>query len=130
MTRAFRRFIARLGIAALLFMQLAVAAYACPGVADSSRSPMVMDSAVETMPTGDCAMLDQSAPTLCDQHCQQDGQAAGHASPPMFAADLPLLVVLPVVQACPPPVAFDVSREFLTHATAPPPAIGFGAFRS
>lgn len=134
MTRALRRFVAKLGIAALLFMQFAVAAYACPGVADSAGSPMVMvmtmDDAAEAMPQGDCAMADPSAPNLCAQHCQQDSQAGGQASPPLvFAVDLPLLAVLPVV-AVAAPLAPAVSPEFLAQATAPPPFIRFGAFRS
>lgn len=133
MTRALRRFIAKLGIAALLFMQLAVAAYACPGAPSSSDSPMVMAMAdtAEAMPVGDCAMVDQSAPNLCEQHCQLDSQANGHASPPLvFAVDLPLLTVVPVVDVSPAPVALDVSPEFLAHATAPPPSIRFCVFRS
>ena len=133
MTRALRRFIAKLGIAALLFMQLAVAAYACPGVPSSSDSPMVMamGDTAEAMPLGDCAMVDPSAPNLCEQHCQHGNQANGHASSPLvFAVDLPLLTVLPVVDVSPAPAALDVSPEFLAHATTPPPSIRFGVFRS
>lgn len=133
MTRALRRFIAKLGIAALLFMQLAVAVYACPGVSSSSDAPMVMAMAdtAEAMPLSDCAMVDPSDPNLCKQHCQHDSQANGHASPPLvFAVDLPLLAVLPGVEVPPAPVALDVSPEFLAHATAPPPSIRFGVFRS
>lgn len=128
MTRALRRFIAKLGIVALLFMQLAVAAYACPGVPSSSDSPMVMSTSDAAM--DDCPMGDRSAPNLCKQHCQHDGQATGQASAPVFAVDLPLLAVLPVVEVLPAPVAPDVSSEFLAHATSPPPAIRFGVFRS
>lgn len=131
MTRALRRFIARLGIAALLFMQLAVAAYACPGATGSADAPMAMGDSAEAMQQGDCAMVDQTAPNLCEQHCQYDSQAAGHASPlPAASVDLPLLAVLPDVGAFPPPLTFDVPCEFLAHATAPPPSIRFGVFRS
>src|SRR5574338_1646293 len=115
MTRVFRRFIARLGIVALLFMQLAVTAYACPGMqrgADASVAMSASDAAMD-----DCPMVDRSAPNLCKQHCQHDGQATGQASAPVFAVDLPLLAVLPVVEVVPPPVALDVSPEFLAHAT-------------
>lgn len=129
MTRVFRRFIARLGIVALLFMQLAVTAYACPGMqrgADASVAMSASDAAMD-----DCPMVDRSAPNLCKQHCQHDGQATGQASsPPVFAVDLPLLTVLPIVEVPPAPVAPGVSPEFLAHATAPPPAIRFGVFRS
>jgi hypothetical protein len=133
MTRALRRFIARLGIAALLFMQLAVAVYACPGVLSSSDSSAVMAMAdtAEAMPASDCAMIDPSAPNLCEQHCQHDSQANGQASPSLvFAVDLPLLTVLPLVEMFPAPLALGVSPEFLAHATAPPPSIRFGVFRS
>lgn len=129
MTRALRRFIARLGIVALLFMQLAVAAYACPGLQRASDAPVVMSTSDAAM--DDCPMVDRAAPNLCKQHCQHDGQATGQASsPPVLAVDLPLLAVLPVVEVLPAPVAPSVSPEFLAHATSPPPAIRFGVFRS
>ena len=128
MTRALRRFIARLGIVVLLFMQLAVAAYACPGMQRAADASMAMSASDVAM--DDCPMGYRSDPNLCKEHCQHDGQATGQASAPVFAVDLPLLAVLPVVEVPPAPVAPGVSPEFLAHATAPPPAIRFGVFRS
>lgn len=133
MTRAFRRFIAKLGIATLLFMQLAVAVYACPGVGRSSGASMLMDmaDAAEANPMSDCTAIDPSAPNLCAQHCQNDSQANAQTSAPLtFAVDLPLLTVLPLVDVFPAPLTLDVSAEFLAHATAPPPPILFGVYRS
>lgn len=130
MTRALRRHIAKLGIATLLFMQFAVAAYACPNMLGSAASGMAMGEMSEAMPMGDCGMADQAAPNLCAQHCQYDSQAAGHVSPVVFTVDLPLLAVLPVVEISPAAAAPFVSREFLAHATSPPTSIRFGVFRS
>jgi hypothetical protein len=52
----------------LLFMQLAVAAYACPNLMPAPKAPM-LDSAGQ--PMADCAETDQQSPTLCDAHAHR-----------------------------------------------------------
>lgn len=129
MIRTYRRLIAKLAVALLLFMQLAVAAYACPGMAyESSRA---MASAVMDMEGDCCPTLDPAAPNLCLQHGHQDSQAAGISSPPpLLLVDLPLLAVVPAIALSFEPALPDVQPEFLAHTTAPPLAIRFGIFRS
>jgi len=128
MIRTSRRLIAKLAVALLLFMQLAVAAYACPGMAYESSPAMTSAMDME----GDCCpTLDPAAPNLCLQHGQQDSQAAGISSPPtLFLVDLPLLAVVPAIALSFEPALADVPPEFLAHTTAPPLAIRFGIFRS
>lgn len=46
----------------LLFMQLAVAAYACPNLAPAQRAPMLDASG---QPMADCTQMDDQSPTLC-----------------------------------------------------------------
>lgn len=132
-----RRFIARLAIALLLFMQLAVAAYACPGAMGTHAPSTAMGGptmATETgmdMAGGSCMSLDQSDPNLCLQYGQQESQTTGQAAPPVpLAVDLPLLMVVPAVEFTFEPALPDVLPEFLARTTAPPLSIRFGVFRS
>lgn len=131
MGRIPRRFIAKLAIAFLLFMQFAVAAYACPGVARYYASSQAMANA-EMKRGGDCAQtLDPVLPNLCLAHCEQDNQAAGQGHPPFpLGVDPPLMAVVHPIEFAQAPVLTDVPPEFLARTTAPPLAIRFGVFRS
>lgn len=80
-------------VLALLFSQLALAAYVCP--AASGRGPAVMEMA----PGEPCEGMadDQEQPVLCHQHCDAAPQACDPAKVP--AASLPAVVhevVLPL----------------------------------
>lgn len=131
MIRPHLHLIAKLVVALLLFMQLAVAAYACPGVAGGLESSPTMAGAAMNMEGDCCPTLDPSTPNLCLQHGQQDSQATGQTSPPApLVVDLPLLAVVPAVELIRLPPLLDVPPEFLARTTAPPPAIRFGVFRS
>lgn len=131
MTRTHRRFIARLAIALLLFMQLAVAAYACPGVAKVYESSQTMENAGMEMGGDCCPTLDPADPNLCQEHGQQGSHATGLTHPPApLGVDLPLLAVVPPIELVLAPTLPDVLPEFLARTTAPPPAIRFGVFRS
>lgn len=128
MPRACRRLVAKLLIATLLFLQLAVAAYACPSF--NPDAGMAMSAAMaDDMPMDGCTMSDQVQPNLCSQHCQQDSQALDQSPPAALA--IPVLPLLAVVSAEPRPrsAASADPREFLARATAPPPAIRFCVFR-
>lgn len=130
MSRAFRRFVAKLAIALLLFMQLAVAAYACPGLVGNRQSFQSMEDSAMEMDGGECATPDRSVPNLCRQHCQYDSQASGQSSSPVsFPPDLPVLTFAPVVVSL-VPVSFDALPELLARTTAPPLFIRFRVFRS
>lgn len=130
MTRVFRRFVAKLAIALLLFMQLAVAAYACPGLAGNRQSFQSMEDGAMEMDGGDCVTLDRSDPNLCRQHCQYDSQASGQSSSSVsFPPDLPVLTFAPIVVSL-VPASFDALPELLARTTSPPPFIRFCVFRS
>ena len=84
-----RPFVAFLVLVSLLFSQLAVAAYACPG----ARS-MVAAASMPDMP--DCDMDDTRRDALCQAHCQQSDQSRDthQASLPVVAlSSRPCLVV-------------------------------------
>ena len=83
-------------VAALLFMQLAVAAYACPQLDRPSPASamlmagMSMDDSLDRAPMPDCqAMLgsmDDEAPQLCRAHCDSDSPPAPSVHAPDFQA--------------------------------------------
>lgn len=126
MNRSVLRFVSRFLIASLLFLQVAVAAYACPQVS-------VALSAEGTKMTDCAAMekLDQNNPGLCAEHCHVGEQASHQVEPPIVAgASGPGFVVLfPVVEALraePPSASF---ADPLVLTSAPSHAILHCCFR-
>jgi hypothetical protein len=114
MTRAMKRITAFWAVAVLLFAQLSVAAYACPG---TPASQPVKAAAMATM-LMDCDAMggqhDPQAPALCDACChhdQQSNHAASLDAPPAILASLYEL---------PRPLAFHVSAR-LAALTADDP---------
>lgn len=80
MTRGFLRGLARGLIAVLLFAQLAVAAYACPGLAAKAPDTSVASAAAAmdaSMPgcDGMAGAMDPESPNLCAEHCKQGKQS-------------------------------------------------------
>ncbi|HSV71392.1 MAG TPA: hypothetical protein VLI72_14890 [Methylibium sp.] len=87
-------------IVALLFVQVATAAYACPLLANLGRhdAAMSLDMPCAAMRGGD-AMVDDARPGLCIEHCKAGNPAMepaqGQAVPP--PAWLPWFTVAPVL---------------------------------
>ena len=67
MNRLWRKLIGLLGIFAILFAQVAVSAYACPGLAAPTKA-QAQDS---SMP---CDDGDSGSPAICFKHCQDEPQ--------------------------------------------------------
>ena len=129
MTRACRRLVARCLIAALLFLQLAVAAYACPGLAAQAGRPVSAAMADDRPVHAGCPMADKRQPNLCREHCERNSQALDQSPPAALALPvLPLLAVVATEPANHRAESVD-SRELLARATAPPAAIRFCVFR-
>ncbi|MFZ3141288.1 hypothetical protein [Polaromonas sp.] len=110
-------------LVSLLFMQLAVAAYACPG-----SGPKVVEVAAMAEAGMPCAesmamTMDDTQPNLCHAHCQAAQQSADkHELPPAidvgllpagFTLDLPF----PAIANAP------LQAPYLQRTTAPPLAI-------
>ena len=127
--KVLRRATAKLLIAALLFMQMAVAAYACPGFDSQSNASQSAATADGMSSEAGCAMGDKTQPNLCRQHCQQGSQTLDQSLPAAILT--PVLPLLAVVDSEPalPCAAPEDSREFLARTTAPPPSIRFCVFR-
>ena len=132
-SRKHRLLTALLALLGMLFMQFAVAAYACPrlqaGNADGpSMSPHAADQA-PGMP--DCGEPDADSPALCHAHCH-DGQSS--LDKPEARTPAPVFVTLMVL-----PAAFEpaVPRRgppaeapsLLRRPTAPPIAIRHCCYR-
>ena len=78
LSRALSKSIGRLLIGVVLFAQLAVASYACPGLKGIGVMEIGGTSAA-ALPAG-CEQMDPDATNLCAEHCHQGQQSADTAS--------------------------------------------------
>ena len=113
----------------LLFMQLAVASYACPG-----QLQKVSEAAATAEAGTPCAQsmqltMDDGQPSLCHAHCQTGQQSAGtHELPsPVALSALPAAFALPVI--VPVFSKAPLQASHLKRTTAPPVAIRNCCFR-
>ena len=116
-------------LCSLLFMQLAVAGYSCPGFESRVREVAAMAQA--GMPCAqDMAMaLDDEQPNLCKAHCEPVQAGTDHPAIqlPALAADNGPFQPLPMAGALTRRGAPQAS--LLARATAPPLAIRNCCFR-
>jgi hypothetical protein len=112
----------------LLFMQLAMAAYACPNLVPAEKSAPMLDGSGQ--PMADCPQLDRQSPTLCHADTHKPTPALEKpgtpAVMPFVAAGfaLPLLRLEESILLPDPPLVF-------LHASgsSPPIAIRHCCFR-
>lgn len=110
----------------LLFLQLAVSAYACNMV--SFGGAITAANAVQESPM-ECDGSAYARSKLCEQHCRQGAQSVDtqpHAAP--------LIPVLPVIGVVGPSdthlrAVSKVHRSRLVIQVDPPPLVRFGALR-
>jgi hypothetical protein len=132
LSRPSRFVVAAITLFSILFMQLAVAAYACP-VLRVDHPSQAMTAAVD-MPAGEmtaCHDMDPVQPSLCHAYGQAGNQSLDKpAVPPLqpFMAVGFGLTVSPLDLTYPPAFTFP-RTSFLTHASAPPLAIRNCCFR-
>ena len=119
-----------LTIFSLLFMQLALAAYVCPGMAQS-QDMMAGVSLAMDMPG--CDGMDREQPTLCHAHAQDQASKQTLDKPdlpvvaPFIATSLvQTLVSLPVLFTPDHPA---IAAHYPAHSSAPPVAILHCCFR-
>ncbi len=128
-TKAFRRLVAKIGIAAVLFTQLAVAAYECPvirGAGDGVRV-VVADDMRSTMPG--CEETDIDNPNLCLQHCQAGNQSV--QTMPQLSVPAIAVVHVAIIEPIQPASGIGISAlsVLMERETSPPPLIRFGVLR-
>ncbi len=133
-----------LALVSLLFMQLAVAGYACPGGLKNSASsvnPAQLADMTAMVNAGmPCAeamaataqTVDDNQPALCHAHCKADPQSADtHQLPALTAlADLPGDFSLPApARASPAPPGVTLQAPLLRRHTAAPLTVRHCCFR-
>jgi hypothetical protein len=113
----------------LLFMQLAVAAYACPNLAPVQQRTVMLDASGK--PMVDCPEVDKQSPSLCQAHTQKVAQSLDKADPPSIQPFTPIGLVASIVAPAPAVESgFDNATSFLrARSTAPPIAIRNCCFR-
>ncbi len=116
-------------LCSLLFMQLAVAGYSCPGFESRVREVAAMAQAGMPCAQEMSMALDDEQPALCKAHCEPVQAGTDHPAIvlPALAADNGLFQPLPPAAALPRRSAPQAS--LLARATAPPLAIRHCCFR-
>jgi hypothetical protein len=106
----------------ILFMQLAVASYACPALS--------VDHPSQTMSAA-CHDMDPVEPSLCHAYGQAGNQSLDKPAVPPLQPFMAVGFGLPVspLDLTYPPAFTLPATTFLTHATAPPLAIRNCCFR-
>ena len=116
-------------LVSLLFMQLAVASYVCPGTA--SKVAEVAAMAEADMPCAESMTLamDESQPNLCQAHCQAGQKTADRYElpAPVVIATVPADFTLPLT--APVFLGAPLQAPHLRRTTAPPVAIRNCCFR-
>jgi hypothetical protein len=124
MNRAGRKNVAWLCLGALLFLQLAVAAYACP--APTARGSSISVAAVVDVPP--CQEMHREHSKLCEQHCVHDSQSVD--TQPHSVVNVPLLALLAVVVQSDVHFAIGPSVHGASPKVVdPPPLVRFGVLR-
>ena len=128
--RSLRRWLSACTVFALLFMQFASAAHACPRIAAADmQAPVVQEQAMpcaEMMAQASSALpadAPMDATPLCLKHCQPDSQGvdAGHApalSAPAVVSVLPLALPDDAMGGMPMPPGAQAEQR-----AAPPPPL-------
>lgn len=119
-----RLFAVLFALISLLFMQLAVASYVCPGV-PSKISEMGAMPCAESM----TLTIDDEQPSLCHAHCQSDQQSVDKYQVPGLASLADLATDFPLPRIAPAPSGVPLQAPLLRRTTAPPLTVRNCCFR-
>lgn len=130
LTRRSRFITALVALLNVLFMQLAVAAYACPDLQlGKANQAMSASDAPDGVAMPECVKIDQDRANLCKAHCDIASQSVDTSPHTAIAAPvLPLLAVIAAMNIDGPNKAFSQS-SLLTRVTAPSPSLRFCVLR-
>jgi hypothetical protein len=127
------RFVAALiALFSVLFMQFAVAAYACPGLmAGHVSEPVVMSTDAGDQGMEGCTEMDMEQANLCHAYVQVGDQSLDKPGVPPVPPFTPVGLVLTLVTTdiASHPVAIPAEPVPLTRTTAPPISIRNCCFR-
>lgn len=130
LTRKTRLTAALLALVSMLFMQLAVAAYACPGLLMGDQGAVMLSQSQPnsgSMPG--CDQPDPKQPALCHAHCQDGKQSLDKAELPPIPAAIAIGFITVVVNSDIIQTPFSIPVPLLTRTTAPPLSIRNCCFR-
>ena len=121
-TRRHRVLTVLIALFGMLFMQLAVASYACPGLQVGIEQTAAPDDG-QAMP--DCAATGTPKPALCHAHCQDGSSSLDKAELKTFtpAAVLFAPVLIAFDPVLPSPQPRHAAFSLLQRITAPPISI-------
>ena len=126
-SRTARKLAAALGVCAMVFAQIAVAAHACAVLGgESPVSAMAMPMDADDAPCNE----QDAAPNLCIHHCQAE-QTVDHQPP---APAIPVAIIVGSLEPSNRlPVSFQSAQSYsqalLARVTAPPSAVRNCCFR-
>ena len=127
--RSTRLVAALIAMISLLFAQLALASYVCPGMTMPAAMATAMDDSMQDM--ADCSGMDMQQPALCHAHDHVGQQSLDKPDVPQvapFAAVGLALLVLPL-NTVTLSTASPLDNTWLARATSPPLAIRHCCFR-
>jgi hypothetical protein len=118
MKRIWRKMMAGLGVLALFFAQLAVAAYACPTLVNVPMAGMTEVATASA--AAPCQKVDQEQANLCKQHCEQAVQSIDTTAPAVIDAPVLPLIAIAVQVGARPAVKQSLQDNLLTQKAGPP----------
>lgn len=129
-SRCTRKLIAGLGLAAMVFAQVAVAAHACTVLAPL-EAPDASVSMHAGQDAGPCGDMNPGQDNLCFRHCQNSQPTLDHhPSPLVIAVAVPVYYVDQLDRPDVVTSALNRSRELLARVTAPPLSVRHCCFRT
>ncbi|MBY0243593.1 MAG: hypothetical protein K2X55_30245 [Burkholderiaceae bacterium] len=128
LSRPSRFFAVLAAVVSVLFSQLAMAAYACPGLPTGQAMAMAAE-ADHVMP--DCEQMDSALPALCHAHMQAGDQTLDKPPSPNVPPTVAVLLmpVMSDLHLAPPLVVFYADAAGLRRSSDPPLAIRNCCFR-
>ena len=129
--RKYRPLTALIALVGMLFMQLAIASYACPARSTSGETAVTTGDQVPAQSMPCCDQPDPDNVALCQAHCQDAKTSLDKPQvPPVAPAAVIVSAILaPLDPRIPVVVPDGGPRSSLQRATAPPIAIRHCCFR-
>jgi len=132
MSKPFRLIAALLALFSLLFAQMAVASYVCPGMPlGTAGGAVTLSIGSPPAEMSGCIGMDMAQPGLCQAYDQAGNQSLDKPEVPAVASFIPveLVVALHFPDVASPSAVTPSQSLPLTRATAPPIAIRHCCFR-
>lgn len=131
--RNYSRLAALLALLSVLFTQLALAVYVCPGLLDGGPSqtmtmPMPGDASLAAEDKG-CTEMDKESPNLCLQYSQAGSQSFDRGTPYVPLMLVVLCFSFFYLRSLTPTLSVRSVPDFLKRDTAPPLSIQHCCFR-